>query len=212
MHGVVLEVAFMTFDWQSFRARHERLVVALMALKRLRIRVAIIVVPLCVIDQIYFREAPFDLDQLNSWVVIGFVSIVGGTLIRAAALGQIVKREALATSGAYSMCRHPLYLGSLLIALGFCILLRDLSTDLIVASYFLTFYPLTIAWEEIELEKRYGEAHRAYCACVPLLLPLGRLQWNGWSWRCAIRNGGFAMLLTEGVVLVGIEVMAEVLR
>jgi len=202
----------MRFDWRGFRARHGGLFSALIVVKRLRTKVAVILLSACLIEQVYFREAPFDLDAVNEWVVFGLLAIVSGSVLRLAALGSIVKKQGLGTTGAYSLCRHPLYLGSILIALGFCILLRDASTYVVAAIYFLTFYPLTIAWEEIRLDDRYGEEYRTYRARVPLLLPLGRLQWNGWNWSRAMRNGGLALVVAVCTMLAVVETMAEVLR
>ena len=54
---------------------------------------------------------------------IGTLLIVPGLLIRALASGHVRKNEALATSGPYAHTRNPLYLGSLLIGIGFALAL-----------------------------------------------------------------------------------------
>ena len=51
--------------------------------------------------------------------------IVPGLLIRALASGHVRKNEALATSGPYAYTRNPLYLGSLLIGVGFAVAARS---------------------------------------------------------------------------------------
>ena len=53
-------------------------------------------------------------------MVLGAILIVPGLLIRALASGHVRKNESLATSGPYAYTRNPLYLGSLLMGLGFC--------------------------------------------------------------------------------------------
>src|SRR5690242_269202 len=56
---------------------------------------------------------------------IGTVLILPGLLIRALASGHVRKNEALATSGPYAYTRNPLYLGSLLIGIGFALAARN---------------------------------------------------------------------------------------
>ena len=58
-------------------------------------------------------------------LAIGVVLIVPGLLIRAMASGHVRKNEALATSGPYAYTRNPLYLGSLLIGIGFAAAARS---------------------------------------------------------------------------------------
>ena len=59
------------------------------------------------------------------FLAIGAISIVPGLLIRALASGHVRKNEALATSGPYAYTRNPLYLGSLLMGVGFAIAARS---------------------------------------------------------------------------------------
>ncbi len=115
--------------------------------------------------------------------------------------GRLRKKRDLATDGVYSLCRHPLCLGSMLITPGFCILFDDGADYLIAGAYFLSFYPLTIAWEEVRLGERYGAAHREYGATTPLLLPLGCFRRGEFRWADALHNGGSVLLAaTAGLV------------
>jgi protein-S-isoprenylcysteine O-methyltransferase Ste14 len=62
-----------------------------------------------------------------SWrsMTLGAILIVPGLLVRALASGHVRKNEALATSGPYAYTRNPLYLGSLLIGMGFAVAARS---------------------------------------------------------------------------------------
>src|ERR1700729_2669141 len=55
------------------------------------------------------------------FMLIGSIGIAPGLVIRALASGHVRKNESLATSGPYAYTRNPLYLGSLLIGLGFAV-------------------------------------------------------------------------------------------
>ncbi len=202
----------MTFDWRRFRGVHPRLFAAAVMLKHARTKAALLLVALFFGKAVYTNEAPFDLDEINAWVVLGLILVITGTGIRFAALGSIRKHEDLATRGVYSLCRHPLYLGSVLMAFGFCTLLDDWDNFLIIAGYFLTFYPLNIVWEEIRLSETFGEQHAAYCAATPLLLPLGRIHGKPFRVRMAFQNGGIVLIATVLALLGVVEVMAETMR
>ena len=52
-------------------------------------------------------------------LLIGFALAVLGELFRVYAAGSIFKNKELATGGAYSLVRHPLYVGNILILGGF---------------------------------------------------------------------------------------------
>ena len=51
--------------------------------------------------------------------VIGAVVAIAGSIVRLYASGYIVKNKQLATDGPYSLVRHPLYTGNLLLMIGF---------------------------------------------------------------------------------------------
>jgi len=145
-------------------------------------------------------------------VVLGLVLIVLGVGLRIAAYGTITKQDTLTTAGVYSLCRHPLYLGSMLATCGFCVLFDDPANFVIAAAYFVLFYPLTIFWEEIRLSERYGAAHAAYVAGTPLIVPFGRYRRSGFAWNRAVHNGAIILIVVTSCLLGGTELLAEVMR
>lgn len=202
----------MRFNWRALRAKRPWLFALIVLAKKLRVKVALLVVAICVADGFVFDEPPFDLDRPNVWVIIGFVLILTGLAFRLSAYGCLKKKEVLATTGVYSLCRHPLYLGSILLTYGFCCLLDDVWNWVAATVYFLVFYTLTIVWEEIRLAERYGAAHEEYARTTPLLLPLGKLYSGEFSWSQALRKGGGLLIGTLIVLLAGIAVMAKVMN
>ena len=92
-------------------------------------------------------------------LALGGVLIVPGILIRALASGHVRKNEALATSGPYAYTRNPLYLGSLLIAMGFAI-----------AAMLFAIYGPVIRDEEKFLRENFPEFEE-YARRVPRMLP-----------------------------------------
>ena len=160
----------MQFDWRALRNKHPWLFVAIVSAKKLRTKIGLLIVVICVADGFILYEPPFDLDEPNAWVITGLVLILAGLAFRLAAYGCLRKKEGLATTGVYSLCRHPLYLGSILLTYGFCCLLDDVWNWVAATLYFLVFYTLTILWEEIRLAERYGPAHEVYARTTPTLL------------------------------------------
>ena len=64
----------------------------------------------------------FLLAQSRPWtLVVGGLIALPGLALRAWATGHLRKNDALATTGPYAYTRNPLYLGSLVIGLGFTI-------------------------------------------------------------------------------------------
>jgi hypothetical protein len=94
-----------------------------------------------------------------------------GLIVRGAAAGHLRKLETLTTSGLYAWTRNPLYLGSSLLAAGFAIAGGSPWSALVIAAYFLIFYPAVMKKEETELHTRYGKAFDEYATRVPLFWP-----------------------------------------
>lgn len=107
-----------------------------------------------------------------TWRYIGFgaVLIVPGLLIRALASGHVRKNEELATSGPYAYTRNPLYLGSLLIGIGFAFAARSWWIGIALVVMFFAIYLPVIRAEEAFLRANFPE-FGAYSHRVPRLLP-----------------------------------------
>ena len=103
-------------------------------------------------------------------LAIGAILIVPGLLIRASASGYVRKNEALATSGPYAYTRNPLYLGSLLIGIGFAIAARSWWIGIALVVMFLAIYVPVIRGEERFLREKFPEFEE-YSRRVPRMLP-----------------------------------------
>ena len=103
-------------------------------------------------------------------MIIGAAVIVPGLLVRALASGHVQKNEQLATSGPYAYTRNPLYLGSLILALGFALAARSWwIAGTLVVMFFAIYLPV-IRGEEVFLRGRFPEFHD-YALQVPRLMP-----------------------------------------
>lgn len=202
----------MDFDWRKMRERRPWAFVLIVLGKKLRTKVGLVLVVACVADGFILWEPPYDLGRPNALVALGIVLILAGMAFRIAALGCLKKKESLATTGVYSLCRHPLYLGSILMTYGFCFLLDDLANYVMATLYFAIFYTLTIVWEEIRLAERFGEEHRRYAAQTPVILPLGRLHTGGFRLGAAMRNGGALLIGLTALLLTADEIMAKMMQ
>jgi protein-S-isoprenylcysteine O-methyltransferase Ste14 len=103
-------------------------------------------------------------------ITLGALLIASGLVIRAYASGHVRKNEALATSGPYAYTRNPLYLGSLLIGVGFAISARSLWIGVALAVMFFAIYFPVILDEETFLRKKFPEFDE-YANQVPRMFP-----------------------------------------
>ena len=104
------------------------------------------------------------------FIAFGAVLILPGLLIRALASGHVRKNEALATCGPYAYTRNPLYLGSLLIGVGFAIAARSWWVGVALVVMFFAIYLPVILDEEAFLRQKFPEFEE-YARRVPRMLP-----------------------------------------
>ena len=76
--------------------------------------------------------------------------------------------------GSYGLCRHPMFFGYDLAALGVVLLFRSWGMLLFAYPVFILMEYRFLRDEEKKLEKRFGEQFAAYRKRVPLLFPHGR--------------------------------------
>lgn len=93
-----------------------------------------------------------------------------GVWIRGYSSGYVNKNEQLATSGPYAYTRNPLYLGSVVIGIGFVIAALDPWIAVAMLVMYLAIYIPVIRGEEAFLASRFPE-YPAYCRNVPRLFP-----------------------------------------
>jgi len=107
-----------------------------------------------------------------SWhfLLLSLLLILPGLLIRALASGHVRKNEALAMSGPYAYTRNPLYLGSLLIGIGFAVGAQSWWVGLLLVVMFLAIYLPVIRDEETFLRQKFPEFDE-YARNVPRMFP-----------------------------------------
>jgi isoprenylcysteine carboxyl methyltransferase (ICMT) family protein YpbQ len=123
----------------------------------------------------------------------GLVPIAAGTLWRLYAAGCIVKNAELATSGPYSVVRHPLYTGNIVVLAGFVIASGLWWSALIAIAFVWFYYPPAIEYEDRKLKGFFAERWEAWSADVPALIPASlRMRFeadDGWSFtKCLKQN------------------------
>ncbi|HNV24399.1 MAG TPA: isoprenylcysteine carboxylmethyltransferase family protein [Candidatus Omnitrophota bacterium] len=116
--------------------------------------------------------------------------IVLGLGIRSWANCYAIKMEKLTTSGPYAYVRHPLYLGSFMIMVGFLIMLRVnwFISLLCVAVVIGIVYKSTIQKEEKMLGNKFGQEYIDYCRAVPPFLPTFFVFKKGEKWAPSFKR------------------------
>ena len=103
-------------------------------------------------------------------LVAGAAVAMLGVWIRAYASGYVNKNESLACTGPYAYTRNPLYLGSVVIGLGFAIAAMNLWIAFAFVVMYVAIYVPVIRGEEAFLTSRFPE-FVTYTTKVPRLLP-----------------------------------------
>ena len=97
----------------------------------------------------------------DTWLAGLLVAAVGEGL-RIWAAGHLEKSREVTQSGPYRWTRHPLYVGSAIMALGIVIASRSVVVALLAAIYVATTIPAAIRAEEAFLRRTFGDAYDRY--------------------------------------------------
>ncbi|MBI4252547.1 MAG: hypothetical protein HY618_08815 [Candidatus Tectomicrobia bacterium] len=102
-----------------------------------------------------------------------------------------LKEGSLKTTGMYSLCRNPLYLGNFLMALGVFLFPRSLVVVVVYVSAFWLYYERLILGEEEFLARLFGQEYLRWTERTSLIIP----RFSNWvkpedpfSWRKALRR------------------------
>ncbi|OGS44333.1 MAG: hypothetical protein A2539_01060 [Elusimicrobia bacterium RIFOXYD2_FULL_34_15] len=106
--------------------------------------------------------------RIYYWAI---VIIAVGEIIRIWAAGYIKKNKILSIVGPYKYVRNPLYVGSLLIGVGFGLFIANYYLLIFMVVTFLIIYNLKIKSEEEKLKSIFGEQYLTYKKIVNRWLP-----------------------------------------
>jgi protein-S-isoprenylcysteine O-methyltransferase Ste14 len=128
-----------------------------------------------------FTENIFQADYKTWPLVVGLFVTILGQAIRGATIGlayivrggkdKKVYAEHLVSTGIFSHCRNPLYVGNILMLLGVGILANSLIYVAIIMPLFLFIYQAIVLAEEHFLRGKFGADFDAYCAKVNRWIP-----------------------------------------
>jgi len=145
--------------------------------------------------------APEKLFFITGCVLIGL-----GEFFRLWGCGYLVKTKELIISGPYAYVRHPLYLGTYLIGLGFCAASGIWWTVVLFQAVFLLYYyPRKEIIESSRLAAHYGEEYLVYMRSVPALLPaLKSYRKSGlkWSYEKILKNDELGIVFADAAGIV----------
>lgn len=137
-----------------------------------RVRISLVVFFVLIAEDVLDATKPHDLTNLRDLKsVLGLGLILAGLALRSWAAGILHKQAQLTVGGPYSLIRHPLYVGSFLMMLGFCALIDDAENIWFVLGPVAGLYLLGIFSEERALMKRFGARWHEYASSVPRFLP-----------------------------------------
>ena len=140
------------------------------------------------------------------WIGMFFVFL--GEVIRIWAAGHLQKNEVMTVTGPYAHVKNPLYIGSIFITAGFCMMADNIY--LLAAAFFMFcfhYIPYKKRVEGDRLKKIFGSQYEDYDAKVPDYLP----RWTpyskekaSWQFRCFIENSeeGILLIILAGIFLI----------
>jgi protein-S-isoprenylcysteine O-methyltransferase Ste14 len=118
------------------------------------------------------------LIRLDSWwhvcvLCAAWITFLTGAVLRFWATLWVGgrKEETLVEDGPYSLLRHPLYVGSLLIGVASGLFLESLDFEILLLFVALVYAAATIPVEEQVMRSRFGAAYEEYASRVPRFWP-----------------------------------------
>jgi len=140
------------------------------------------------------------------YLIAGTAVAMAGEAVRIASAGYIQKDKALSRSGPYAFTRNPLYAGSFLMYLGFCIAASNVYVIAAYLPFFFITYYATIYREEMYLREVFGAEYEKFRAEVPRFFPRARPArangaGGGFSFTQAVKNREYEALIAIIIIM-----------
>jgi protein-S-isoprenylcysteine O-methyltransferase Ste14 len=138
----------------------------------------------------------------RSSLLIGLPLVLAGEALRVWAAGHLEKGREVTSSGPYRWTRHPLYVGSTLLGLGFGVAANHPVVLALAVGYLAFTLTAAARSEERDLESKFGEAYQVYRRGE---IPAGSRQF---SLSRATRNGEHRTVIGVLAAMVYLAVVA----
>ncbi len=140
----------------------------------------------------------------------GLVLILMGEAFRLWAAGHLSKNREVTTTGPYAYVKNPLYIGTFLIMVGFCLLARQWVVLVMgLAAFFVYYAPFKKKREADRLREIFGavweEYDRSVPDYVPRLSPYEKKGEHQWTWTRVLLNSEHETALST---LAGIAILS----
>ena len=127
------------------------------------------------------------------WFIPGLIITVFGESLRLWAAGHLRKNKQLTTTGPYSYVKNPLYIGTLLIMLGYSAMAKNIYIMIVGFVWFFIYYaPYKKKQENEKLVASFGrpwtEYDKAVPDYIPRLSPYSGRGTNRWSFEVVKEN------------------------
>jgi protein-S-isoprenylcysteine O-methyltransferase Ste14 len=137
-------------------------------------------------------------------ILAGALVALAGEAVRVWAAGHLEKSREVTRSGPYRFVRHPLYVGSGVMAVGLAIASANAIVAVLVVAYFAVTVTAAVRTEEAFLRSRFGSEYDAYCNGTSEVVRR-RFSWErAWrnrEWRAMGGLAIFVALLAAKLVL-----------
>ena len=141
-------------------------------------------------------------------IVAGGVVAILGEAIRVWASGHLIRNNEVTTSGPYAYLRDPLYLGRLLLLVGFCVMAWGYSWVVLVIGlgvFFFSYMPRKYRKEMARLEELFGQEYREYASytrsLLPRLKPYPHARKRAWSFDLFWKENREQYFVLGGMIL-----------
>ena len=131
---------------------------------------AILVVLLAIFTESSFKQGGLTDILFETFGLFLLTVCSAGRLWALLYLSGYKKRE-LIMEGPYSMVQHPLYVFSLIGAIGIGLASENILVLAVLVIFYLLYYPLTIFVEEKKLADKFGQVYLDYAKRTPRFLP-----------------------------------------
>lgn len=161
-----------------------------------------------------YQYRTHDLDEADScWTIVFYLISIFGLLIRVYAVGHASPNtsgrntsegqvaDSINSTGIYSQCRHPLYIGNFFMWLGLAALTYNLWFLLFFIIMYFFYYERIMMAEENFLQGKFGDQYHKMAQQVPAVIPNFK-NWvpnkNPFSLKKVIRQEKTGILLLNG--------------